>query len=177
MWAKVIRLWTGFSSFFLYSHVEASNIKSKPFVGRKTWEQSTPLKKRLQQAESQLTTGSDSGRDYTSSDMTNCQSHVSASTTPLPDAMKVATPYAKKQDLSSSGYVLMFIHLMHVVQKRSLAMTQYANTTHNGEDNDSWGHWFQTWRFFFFSTFSTLRNCFLFFFFSLLFFFIVYYNI
>lgn len=176
MWVKVIRLWTGFSSFFLCSHVEASNIKSKPFVGRKTWEQSTPLKKRLQQAESQLTySGSDPGRDYTSSDMTNCQSHVSASTTPLPDAMKVATPYAKKQDLSTSGYVLMFIHLMHLVQKRSLAMTQYANTTHNGEDNDSWGHWFQTWRFFFFSTFSTLRNCFLFFFSS--FFFIVYYNI
>ena len=176
MWVKVIRLWTGFSSFFLCSHVEASNIKSKPFVGRKTWEQSTPLKKRLQQAESQLTySGSDPGRDYTSSDMTNCQSHVSASTTPLPDAMKVATPYAKKQDLSTSGYVLMFIHLMHLVQKRSLAMTQYANTTHNGEDNDSRSHWFQTWRFFFFSTFSTLRNCFLFFFPS--FFFIVYYNI
>lgn len=89
------------------SHVQTPSTKSRPFIGRKTWEQSTPLKKR-QQAVYQWTSypGSYLARDHTSSDMTSCQSHASALTTPLPGAVKVATPFARKQDPLTSGVTL-----------------------------------------------------------------------
>ena len=102
-----------FSCFlFLLSHIEQSTGKNKLFTERKTWEQSTPIKKRdIQKAEqSQLASS------YTSPEIprhvlssASCYPYASSllhSGSPaVPDVLKISSCPTKKQDLSSNGYL------------------------------------------------------------------------
>ncbi|KAJ7374044.1 M-phase phosphoprotein 9 [Desmophyllum pertusum] len=97
------------------SRIEQPTSKTKPFTGRKTWDQSTPIKKRDHQAQYQLTSyiSPESGRDFLGSELTSCPLHGSTLATPrlsshsvapaAPDVMKLPTSSGRKQDLSSSG--------------------------------------------------------------------------
>lgn len=89
--------------------------KNKLFTGRKTWEQSTPIKKRdIQKAEqSQLAssyTSPEIPRDVLSSEVAaSCNPYTSSlmhSGSPaVPDVLKIPSCPTKKQDLSSNGYL------------------------------------------------------------------------
>jgi len=109
--------------FFLSSHIERSTGKNKLFTGWKTWEQSTPIKKRnIQKAEqSQLAssyTSPEIPRDVLSSELAaSCHPYASSlmhSGSPavpaavpaaVPDVLKIPSCPTKKQDLSSNGYL------------------------------------------------------------------------
>ncbi|XP_078362054.1 uncharacterized protein LOC144646372 [Oculina patagonica] len=96
--------------------VEQPTSKNKPFTGRKTWDQSTPLKKRGHHPQYQLSsyTAADSGRDTLGSELGSYQPHDSTLATPrmlshsvtpaVPDATKASTSSGRRQlDFSSSG--------------------------------------------------------------------------
>lgn len=95
------------------SHSEQPTGKSKPFIGRKTWEQSTPMKKReIQRAEQSLApsyvTSPEIGRNVLGAEVApSCQPYattlVHSGTPTVPDVMKMTPSSARKQDLSSSG--------------------------------------------------------------------------
>lgn len=100
--------------FFLSSHIEQSTGKNKLFTGRKTWEQSTPIKKRdIQKADqSQLAssyTSPEIPRDVLSSELAaSCHpyatSPIHSGSPAVPDVLKIPSCPTKKQDLSSNGY-------------------------------------------------------------------------
>ena len=100
--------------FFLSSHIEQSTGKNKLFTGRKTWEQSTPIKKRdIQKAEqSQLAssyTSPEIPRDVPSSELAaSCHpyatSPILSGSPAVADVLKIPSCPTKKQDLSSNGY-------------------------------------------------------------------------
>lgn len=101
--------------FYQHSRIDQPTGKNKPFTGRKTWDQSTPLKKREHQTQYQLTsyTGAESGRDTLSSEIASCQLRDSTLATPrmlshsvapaAPDVTKVSMSSGRRQDLSASG--------------------------------------------------------------------------
>ena len=89
--------------------------KNRPFTGRKTWDQSTPFKKRDIRPQYQLPsyTGAGSTRDSLGSELASFQPYDSTlamsrmsphSVTPaVPDVAKASTSSGRRQDFSSSG--------------------------------------------------------------------------
>ena len=97
--------------FYQHSHIEQLTTKRKPPTGRKTWNQSTPLK-RDHQAQYQHVSfaAAESGRGTLSSEITSSQLSdgaprmLSHSVAPVaPDVMKASTSSGRRQDLLASG--------------------------------------------------------------------------
>lgn len=84
--------------------------KNKPFTGRKTWDQSTPIKKQYQSTPYKLV---ESTRDALSSDIASCQPPDSTLATPrrllpsavpaAPDVTRASTSSGRGQDFSAIG--------------------------------------------------------------------------
>ena len=111
-----------FLGFFLLSHIEQSTGKNKLFTGRKTWEQSTPIKKRdIQKADqSQLAssyTSPEIPRDVLSSELAaSCHPHatspIHSGSPAVPDVLKIPSCPTKKQDLTSNGYLCLSFNII-----------------------------------------------------------------
>ena len=109
--------------FFLLSHIEQSTGKNKLFTGRKTWEQSTPIKKRdIQKADqSQLPssyTSPEIPRDVPSSELAaSCHpyatSPIHSGSPAVADVLKIPSCPTKKQDLSSNGYLCLSFNYIY----------------------------------------------------------------
>ena len=92
--------------FYQHSHIEQLTTKRKPPTGRKTWNQSTPLKRDQHVS----FTAAESGRGTLSSEITSSQLSDGAprmsshSVAPVaPDVMKASTSSGRRQDLLASG--------------------------------------------------------------------------
>ena len=111
-----------FYCFFLSSHIEHSTGKNKLFTGRKTWEQSTPIKKRdIQKADqSQLAssyTSPEIPRDVPSSELAaSCHpyatSPILSGSPAVADVLKIPSCPTKKQDWSSNGYLCLSFNII-----------------------------------------------------------------
>ena len=101
--------------FYQRRSTEQPTSKNKPFTGRKTWDQSTPIKKQGLQPQYQSTPYKvvESVRDTLSPEIASCQQHDSTLATPrrllpsavpaVPDVTKASTSSGRGQDLSAIG--------------------------------------------------------------------------
>lgn len=94
--------------FYQHSSTEQPTGKNKPFTGRKTWDQSTPIKKQGQhpQYQSAPYKAMESTRDTLSSDMASCQQRDSTLASPrrlLPSAIPVASDVTRASISSGRG--------------------------------------------------------------------------
>lgn len=97
------------------SSTEQPISKNKPFTGRKTWDQSTPIKKQGQQPQYQSAPykAMESARDTLSSDIASCQQRDSTLASPrrllpsavpaAPDVTRASTSSGRGQDFSAIG--------------------------------------------------------------------------
>ena len=122
-----------FLFFFLSSHIEQSTGKNKLFTGRKTWEQSTPIKKRdIQKADqSQLPssyTSPEIPRDVPSSELAaSCHpyatSAIHSGSPAVADVLKIPSCPTKKQDfLNKAAVIIMFLNCPWAVSKGLLCV-------------------------------------------------------
>ena len=93
--------------FYQHSRIEQPTSKNKPLTERKTWDQSTPLKKRGQQYQLASYSAAESGRDtqsYQQHDSTLAASRRLFSAAPTaPDVTKALTSSGRRENLSASG--------------------------------------------------------------------------